>query len=275
MTIIKNIQRVVQEELDLIKKRLIERGVDESVISECFYGNEQYTPTEKTPQDFSGGEVIFVKNYTKNSHALFGDFRLKQYREFKDTYLKQNAKFNPKLRFGVGWIVYKDEEKVRDFSLQLKKYNIRYREVEYEKYNEEIKQKMQTKVQAINIDDNISEIDVPDIEEEPPCLSPTSINLSKNKWGNETDDNDIVFKNIPIGYNGSLELVAIGVQDTEPEDGDEELDAVLPFYGDYEDYCKTKNYKILTRDMIENIQKYDNDLSEALQEIMDIEIDTE
>lgn len=104
-----------------------------------------YPQREKFPQDFSDGKVVLVLNYVSSpdkpsySHALFADFG-KTYIKFKDSFLKNSdlMAYNMGLIFGQGWIV-KNKNRVGEVRKALTSAGIKYREVEFAEYLEEVK----------------------------------------------------------------------------------------------------------------------------------------
>jgi hypothetical protein len=129
-------------------------GYGGNIITPKFSANTTYKPIEthsqypireKFPQDFSDGRVILVLNYVSSpdkpsfSHALFADFS-KTYIKFKDTFLKNSdlMSYNPSLLFGPGWIV-KNKNRVGEVRKALTSAGIKYREVEFAEYFDEVR----------------------------------------------------------------------------------------------------------------------------------------
>lgn len=173
----------VQSYLSMLREKLIEKGVEESVVDlvfECMEditgdGNDAQKSTVKRhlggkpapkakivsgadagegeKEDLrvkhDGKEVIVCLNYGPKSHALFGDFG-KTHEKFKESFLK-STKFigsGPKLAFGFGWVV-KDKSKLPEVLAALKKAKIPFREVEREEYENEVREKKGGKVEEV------------------------------------------------------------------------------------------------------------------------------
>ena len=279
-------------------KATISNDTDSKPSSENQYG----PPKDKYPQDFSKGQVVLVMNYTARSHALFGDFKT-TYSNFKDMYLTLNKNLyspNSRLVFGFGWIL-KVKSKVDELKAELKAQGIKFREVDMEVYLAEVKAAELKTEEAPSIDDSPSESEE---EQQPPSPPPKTKKsskpapvkakkvskaapaktkktskvvdsppkknkIAKNDWGNFEDDNGFVFTKLPIGKKGRKMIVAVGYQNPEPSDVEEGLATVLPFDEGLEEECADRGHKYLTEDMIETIRKYDQALSDELQELME------
>lgn len=196
----------VQSYLSMLREKLIEKGVEESVVDLVFECMEDITGDGKDTQKSTvkrhlggkataskpapkakivsgadagegekedlrvkhdGKEVIVCLNYGPKSHALFGDFG-KTHEKFKESFLK-STKFigsGPKLAFGFGWVV-KDKSKLPEVIAALKKAKIPFREVEREEYEEEVRGKKGGKDEKV-----VEEVEDSEEEEEKDASPP-------------------------------------------------------------------------------------------------------
>jgi len=101
-------------------------------------------------------------------------------------------------------------------------------------------------------------------------VEPVASKITKNQWGNFVHGpSGLVFKKLPIGEKGKLVLCIIGYQDPEPEEGETEIDTVLPLTSDHlEEAAKNHSkYTIMTEETIKKVRNVDKDLADQLQDI--------
>jgi hypothetical protein len=107
--------------------------------------------------------------------------------------------------------------------------------------------------------------------------APKTLKATKNDFGNhEETDTGIVFEKLPVGANGNIVSVAIGIQN--PDSDETGIDSVNPLDEDMIKECEDKSWRYLTDDMIKLVKKRDEELYEklvALQGRADPEADVE
>ena len=93
--------------------------------------------------------------------------------------------------------------------------------------------------------------------------APTTLKATKNAFGNhEETDTGIVFERLPVGTNGNMVSVAIGIQN--PDSDEMGIDSVNPLDEDMINECGDQQWRYLNDDMIKLVKKRDEELYEKL-----------
>jgi hypothetical protein len=95
-------------------------------------------------------------------------------------------------------------------------------------------------------------------------------NAKENKWGNyEEEKSGVVFTT--LSDKGAKVSVAIGYQDKTKPESEKGLDSVLPLTDDLKEICKKNKWRMLEDKDLQTIEKTDEDLYNALKEMLERE----
>ena len=268
----------------------------EPVTQPTSFNNSNYDnpPFEKCPQNWSGDtKVVLILNYTPKTHALFGDFG-KTYSKFKDSFLSPTKwmSYNDKLFFGPGWVMMQ-KTNLTELIKALNAAKISFRVVEKVDFEKEVKVKVKSSPSEAKKEPSDAKPEVkPKTEMIPSKSLPEKIGtkiekksatttgeiskekIKKNQWGNyEGSETGVVFDKLPVGKDGRLLNIVVGIQDPEPKKGSKLLDTVLCLQDDYREDSISRGYKILTDAMVEVVRKIDAKKAEELDAIIERKLD--
>lgn len=209
--------------------------------------------------------VFLITDYSDRAAAFFGETKpfyekLKELNEEK----KKVVTFNSKLKFGPGLIVPK--KYVKDATQCLDENKMKYKKRTTAEYEKELsgeksgetseKEKKVTKSSK----KETKEKDTQDASTEPVPLK-----IKKNKWGNY-EDKGIVFVKLPVGEDGEILPVAIGVQNTKASSSKQGFQSIEKMDEKTMEKCKKDKFRLLTNKMYKNLKNNDEEKYEEIKE---------
>ncbi len=282
-----------EAEVNLAKRRMGSKNVSKEAAESVSKEEKK----EKYPVDWSKrtSNCVIITDYSDKSQAIFGDFA-KTYVKFKDEFLKNQkwATYNKELAFGPGWVIIKGN----DSNLAELRQALRTRKIIAKQYTRDdfIKELKENEKESGSSSSSSEEEPEKEIKKDSKKEEPKkevkkdskkeepkkevkkdskkeepkkeeSKKISKNKWGNNADENGFVYMKLPVGPKGKESAYVVGYQNLEPQDGEKGLDTVNRLDEALEEEATQLGLKIMTEDMIKTTKKIDKELGEKLEEM--------